>query len=218
MNWSLLWQSLPELLQGSVLNLFIAFWACCIGVCLSIPLALMERHSSRILKWGSLCYLTLFRGTPMIVQIMFVYYVLPQLGVTLPPLLAVIIAMGLNSAAYLSQIIYSGLEAVSAKQISAAKVLGMSRWQAYYYVILPQCFRKILPALGNETTTLLKDSSLASIVGIMELVKVGSVIRGRTFEPLTVLLGVALIYLVLVTALTFLFKQLEIRGQQACCV
>lgn len=217
-NWPLLIQSMPALLQGCLVNLQITFGACLIGFCGGVPLAFWERSGNRMLRSFAICYSTLFRGTPMVVQIMFAYYVLPQLGLSLPPLLAVIVAIGMNSAAYLSQILRAGLESIPKTQLQAAQALGMNSFQAYRYILFPQALRNVLPALGNEGITLLKDSSLASIVGVMEIVKVGSIIRGRTFEALTVLVGVAIVYLVLVSLLTWLTKICESWSKKSCSV
>jgi polar amino acid transport system permease protein len=215
-NWTLLIESLPGLLKGALVNINIAFFSLILGSILSIFLALMEESKRLILRRFSFFYSTIFRGTPMIVQIMFVFYGLPQLGIHLSPLVSVILAIGLNSAAYLSQVIRSGLKGISKMQYHSAKSLGMTTWQSYRYIIFPQCIRNILPALGNEGVTLLKDSSLASVVGVVEIVKLGAIIRGRTFEAFTVLLAVALVYLLMTTLLSLFIKTLEKRSEKPC--
>jgi His/Glu/Gln/Arg/opine family amino acid ABC transporter permease subunit len=215
-NFPLLLESLPTLLKASLVNVYIAFLAFIIGAFLSVPLALMEDSRYRLARAFSFTYCTFFRGTPMIIQIMFAFYALPQLGVDIPPLASVIFAIGINSAAYLSQVIRSGLRGISKKQFRAAKALGLSSWQAYRYVLFPQCLKNIFPSLGSEIITLLKDSSLASVVGVLEVVKLGAVIRGRTFEAFTVLFAVALVYLFLTSLLTFLIKIAEKRAEKPC--
>ena len=215
-NWTLLFGSLPDLLVCAGINIYIALCAVLIGSILGLCLALMEGSSSVLLKGAAIGYNTFFRGTPMIVQIMFVFYALPQLGVNMSPLTSVIAAIGLNSAAYLSQVLRSGFKSVPAKQMAAARSLGLSAQQAYRHVIIPQCLRNIFPALGNECITLLKDSSLASVVGIVEIVKMGAIIRGRTFEAFTVLLAVAIVYLFLTTLLSGGMKMVEAKMEKPC--
>ncbi len=218
MNWTIFWESIPALLQGCVINVYIAFFAFIIGITLAIPLALMERSSSFTLKSIALTYNTIFRGTPMLIQIFFGYYGLPLLGVTLPPLFVVIVTIGLNSGAYCSQIILAGLSAIPKDQFYAAKALSMSSYQSYRHVILPQCFRKMIPAGANEMINLLKDSSLASIVGIHEIVKVGTLIRGRTYETFAIFLGTAIIYISLTSLLSLCTKKAEKWSEKPCSV
>ena len=153
----------------------------------------------------------------MLVQMMFLFYVAPQLGIWLSPIMAAIVAMGMNSSAYLSQIIRVGFQSIDPIECQAARGLGMSRWQLLKQLIVPQSLRAILPALGNEATTLLKDSSLASVVGVMELTKAGALIRARTYDAFTTIFAVALVYLVLTLALAQIFHYLEKRGSKPCC-
>ncbi len=216
MNWLLFFQALPTLLKGCLINIEIASGSFAIGLFLSIFIALMERSSIWLIKGFALGYNILFRGTPIIIQIFFSYYILPSIGITLPPLILVILTIGLNSGAYLSQVIQSGLNSISKGQFSAAKALGMNTFQTYRYIIFPQCFRRMIPAFTNEIINLLKDSSLASVIGINEIVKTGAIIRGRTFEPFSVFLGIALIYLGMVGLLNLGIKQYERWSQKRC--
>ena len=147
----------------------------------------------------------------MLVQILFVYYVLPQFGVMIAPLWAASLAIGLNSAAYISQVIRSGIGAVPQGQVEAAKTLGFTSMQIWRFIIYPQAFRFALPALGNELVTLVKDSSLASIIGVMELSKEASIIRSRTYDAFSILLAVSMIYLSITSTLSFLLNKLEKR-------
>ena len=207
----LILESLPSLISGAWVSLQIAFFATWIDLTLGIASGCAERSQKKILRYSATTYATLFRGTPMLVQILFVYYVLPQFGIRISPFWAATLAIGLNSGAYISQIVRSGISSVQKGQWEAAHTLGLSRWQTVRYIIFPQALRIALPGLGNEWITLVKDSSLASIIGVMELSKEGSVIRSRTYDAFSILLAVSCIYLILTTTLSCIVRNLEKR-------
>ncbi len=201
-DFELIYHSMPYLLQGALMSIQIAFMAAAIGLVLGVPLAFAEQSRSFVMRVFVAAYVNLFRGTPMLVQILFIYYVLPQFGVIIPPLMTATLAIGLNSSAYISQIVRSGMNAVSYGQIEAAYTLGMSSFATKRYIIFPQAMKAALPALGNELVTLVKDSSLASIIGVMELSKEGSLIRSRTYDAFSILLAVSCLYLVMTSLLS----------------
>ena len=151
------------------------------------------------------------RGTPLLVQILFVYFVLPTVGVSLPAYASGILALTLNSAAYISEVIRAGILSIDAGQMEAARSLGMSYRQAMRRVILPQTFRRVVPPLTNEGIALLKDSSLVSVIGLTELARTGQELASRYAAPLTIWPLVALLYLALTFPLTQLAQELERR-------
>lgn len=208
---TLIWDSVPSLLYGTGVSLQITFIAACFGLTLGAIFGVAEKSKSRFMRFAIGTYVTLFRGTPMLVQILFIYYVLPQFGITLAPFWAASLAIGLNSCAYISQIIRVGINAVPKGQIEAAQTLGFTQLKTMRYIVFPQAFRVTLPALGNELITLVKDSSLASIIGVMELTKEASVIRSRTYDAFSILLAVSIIYLILTATLSFCIKKYETR-------
>jgi His/Glu/Gln/Arg/opine family amino acid ABC transporter permease subunit len=208
-DMELIWESLPALLQGAFLSLQITSIAAIFGLTLGSVLGLAETLPSRWIQVAVSAYVTLFRGTPMLLQILILYYVLPQFGLAIPAFWAASLAIGLNSAAYVSQILRSGISAVSKGQIEAAYTLGLSSFKTLRHIVFPQAFRTSIPALGNELITLVKDSSLASIIGVMELSKEASIIRSRTYDALSILLAVALIYLVLTSLVGFCVRKWE---------
>ena len=210
-DFKLLLANMPDLLRGLMVTLQIAGFGCGIGMGLGTLLGVMQALGPRIGRWSVTLYVTLIRGTPMLMQIIFVFYVLPEFGIRIPTFWAATIAIGLNSAAYISQVIRSGIASVSRGQIEAARVLGLSSGTIIYVIILPQAIRAVLPALGNEFITLVKDSSLASTIGVAELSKEGSLIRSRTLDALTVFFGVALLYLTVTTTLSLCVAYLEKR-------
>lgn len=214
-DFTLIWDSLPSLLHGALVSLQITSIAAFIGLTLGSVLGIAETSKSGLVSFAIGTYVTLFRGTPMLIQILFVYYVLPQFGLMIAPFWAASIAIGLNSAAYISQIIRAGVSAVSIGQVEAARTLGFTPFKTIRYIIFPQAFRITLPALGNELVTLIKDSSLASIIGVMELTKEASVIRSRTYDAFSILLTIAIIYLILTATLSFCLKKYEARLKNA---
>jgi ABC-type amino acid transport system permease subunit len=153
----------------------------------------------------------MIRGTPLLVQIYIVYFVLPAVGISLPPFVSGLVALSLNSAAYVSEIFRAGIQSIDAGQGEAARALGMSHVQAMRYIILPQTLRRVLPPLTNEAVALLKDSSLVSVVSLSELMRMGREIVTTSGAPTTVYLAVALLYLAMTLPLTALVRYLESR-------
>ncbi|MDR3624879.1 MAG: amino acid ABC transporter permease [Chlamydiales bacterium] len=208
-DFDLIWESVPALLHGALMSLLIASIATIIGVSLGTVIGFAENVKVKIVHMLTTAYVTLFRGTPMLVQILFVYYVLPQFGVTIAPFWSASLAIGLNSAAYISQVVRSGINAVPKGQVEAAHTLGFGPFTTIRLIVFPQALRVSLPSLGNELVTLIKDSSLASIIGVMELSKEASIIRSRTYDAFSILLAVALIYLALTATASFFMKKFE---------
>lgn len=212
---ALLGEALPLLLHSAVTTLLIALVASAMGLLLGVGLAIAQTHPSRFIRGLVALYVGFFRGTPMLVQILFAYYVLPEFGLMIPSLAVAIMAIGCNSGAYVSQIVRSGIDAVSKGQCEAASTLGMTPWQIRRYLVLPQAFRLMLPPLCSEFVTLVKDSSLASVIGVVELSKQASILRSTTYDAFTIMLCVSCIYLLLITSLTGLFSLIEKRMRHA---
>lgn len=208
---SLLQNSLPRLIEGAKVSLQIAALGCGIGLAFGSLLGVLHSGSQAILRVLVSLYVTLFRGTPMLVQIAFMYFVLPEIGIAVPAFWTAVIAIGLNSSAYISQIVRSGISSVGKGQIEAGRVLGLNNRDIMIYIVLPQALRVVIPALGNEFVTLIKDSSLASTIGVAELTKEGSIIRSQTFDVVTTYFGVALMYLIMTTTLSMAVNFLERR-------
>ncbi len=159
-------------------------------------------------------YITVIRGTPMMVQLLIIYYVVFA-SVNLSQILIAGAAFGLNSGAYVAEVFRSGINSVPKGQMEASRSLGMNNGQAMRTVIMPQALRNILPALGNEGISLLKETSVAGYIGVMDLTRAGDIIRGQTYDALLPLLVVAVIYLAIVLVLTYLIKRLERRLNSA---
>ena len=208
---NLIIEYLPLLLQGLVVTLEIAAISCCIGLILGTILALMQTSKNSLLSTFVTAYVVIIRGTPMLIQIFSAYFLLPQIGIYISAFWTAVIAIGLNSAAYISQIIKSGISSIGIGQIEAAKVLGFSTYDTIIYIILPQALRTTLPSLGNEFVTLIKDSSLASLIGVAELTKQGNFIKSKTFDAITVYFAIAVLYLIITSTISFLVARLEKR-------
>lgn len=211
---NLFYASLPLLLKGAGTSLVIAFGAMCIGLVGGTFLAIAQRSKFKLLYWFANTYITLVRGTPMLIQIWLMLTIFSALGLW-NVLLVAITAIGLNSAAYMSQTIRAGINAVSKGQIEAATVLGFNSTQTWRLIILPQAFRAILSPLSSEIITLIKDSSLASIIGVYELLKEGKTIITQTYEPFTVYCAVGLIYLCMTGLVSIIFNMIERKTSHA---
>lgn len=210
-DFSLIAASIPALIRGAMTTLQIASMSCLIGIGFGTLLGIAHSSSNWLSKAIIGSYVTLIRGTPMLIQIVFVFNVLPQLGISMSAYWAAVLAIGLNSSAYISQIVRAGIASVGKGQIEAGKVLGLSMPQITRYIVLPQAFALIIPSLGNELITLVKDSSLASIIGVMELTKEGSIITSRTLDALSIYTAVATGYLIITSALSLMVHFIEKR-------
>ncbi|HJZ23315.1 MAG TPA: amino acid ABC transporter permease [Candidatus Babeliales bacterium] len=208
---NLIINSLPALARGAWLSLQIGIFAAMIGFVLGTILGVIQSRHILVLNQLVTLYTTFMRGTPMLIQIAFAYFLLPQIGIPISAFWVAVIAIGLNSGAYVSHIVRSGIASIDKGQLEAARVLGLSTMQTIRYVILPQAISVVLPALGNELITMVKDSSLASTIGVMELTKEGSLIRSRTYDALSIYVGVMLFYLAMTMTLTYLLSFIEKR-------
>ncbi len=202
---------LPQLAEGAWVTIKITTVSIMIGLVIGVIMGLGRVSKNPIYKGFSTVYVEFIRGTPLLVQIMLVYYGIPALGINLPPYPAGILALSINSGAYIAEIVKAGIQSVHKGQMEAARSLGMTYLQAMRYVILPQAFRNVLPAIGNEFIALLKDSSLVSVIAIVELTRVGKQIYSMTFNAWTPLLGVALFYLLMTLPLSRLVQHAEKR-------
>ena len=199
------------LLQGLELTLAVSFSALLVSVVLGTGLGLLRFFRLPVLARLGNAYVDIVRGIPLIVLLSVVYYGLPTLGLTLPSFPAAVLALGLYSAAYTSEIVRGGLSSVPVGQIEAGRSLGLSRAQAVRHVVLPQAWRVALPALGNEFISLILGSSLASAVTLQELFSQGRYITNATYRQFEVYAVLAVIYFLLTFALTRVVRWLERR-------
>lgn len=211
-DFSVLKGYVPYILKGIYVTLLFTLVSALLGFMLGSILSLFKISDIKPLQWFATAYTSIFRGTPLLVQLMLIYYATPQLtGYDIPALLAAGLAFGLNSAAYLSETIRAGIMAVDKGQREAAIALGVPYRTMMIRIIFPQALRNILPALVNECVSLIKESSLVSVIGVTELMRRADVVRASTFRSFEALLLVAAIYYVLVLILTSFAKMLERR-------
>ena len=205
------------LVKGLGNTVLITLFALQLGIVIGVLIALVRVNYAQNEKKGPvirilnmLCglYLTIIRGTPMVVQLMIMYFVILASGA---PLVIAILSFGLNSGAYVAEVIRSGIQSVDRGQTEAGRSLGLSGRRTMIYIILPQAFKNVAPAIFNEFISLLKETSVAGYVGIQDLTKGGDIIRSITYDAFPPLLAVALIYLIIVIMLTQVLHVIERR-------
>ncbi|ERI94157.1 putative arginine ABC transporter, permease protein ArtQ [Clostridiales bacterium oral taxon 876 str. F0540] len=199
-------------LNGAKFTIILAFFTVLFGVVLGLLLALMRISKSKVLNLIASAYVEFIRGTPLMVQIFIIYYALPDLiGFNLPEMVSAILALSINSGAYVAEVIRAGIQAVDKGQMEASRSLGMPYGMAMRYIIIPQAIKNILPALGNEFITVIKESSVVSVIGIKELMYNADTVRGNTFRAFEPLIIAALMYFVMTFTLSKLMGKFERR-------
>lgn len=212
-----------QLADGLKVTMIITFFAVIIGICIGIVIAVIRSTYDKnieemkglkklilsFLNAVAKVYLTVIRGTPVVVQLMIMYYII--FASSTNGQLIAILAFGINSGAYVAEIFRSGIMSIDKGQFEAGRSLGFNFIQTMWYIIFPQAFKNVLPALANEFIVLLKETSVAGYVAITDLTRAGDIIRGRTFSAFMPLIAVALVYLVIVIILTWLVGRLERR-------
>jgi polar amino acid transport system permease protein len=205
------WESLPALLRGTAITLTI--WAICIsiGTLLGILLSLGRVYGNKVIYRFSTIYVEIFRGTPMLAQMLIIYLGLPDIGIIFQPIVAASIAIGLNTAAYQAEYFRGAIQTIPAAQMTAARSIGMSKTKAICYIILPQALRLSIPQWSNEVILELKFTSIAFAIGVPELMAQAKIIGFRTFRYSEIFAIAAFIYLFLVTIFTRLLDIFEKR-------
>lgn len=202
MDFELIEQSLPYLIQGALITIEITLMAVGIGFFIGLFAGIARICRIKALRIIATIYADCIRGTPLLVQIFLIYFALPMLIHTqINPFVAAVTACAINSGAYVSEIFRAGIQAIDQGQFEAGRSLGLSWWQTMYYIILPQAFHNILPPLGNEFITMLKDSSLVSIIGFEELTRRGQLIIAQTYASFEIWMTVAALYLIMTLAI-----------------
>ncbi|NLL02014.1 MAG: amino acid ABC transporter permease [Mollicutes bacterium] len=201
------------ILNGLKNTIIITIGALIIGIAIGILITIVQNNykankKNKLLYYLANLYVKIIRGTPVLLQLMIIYYIIFKSS-DISIIIIGIIAFGINSGAYVSEIFRTGIEAVDKGQMEAGRSLGLKYRQIMNYIILPQAFKISLPALGNEFVTLIKETSVAGYIGIIELTKSGDIIASRTYNYFFPLIITALIYLVLTLGITKLLKKLE---------
>jgi polar amino acid transport system permease protein len=218
--WYYMWINLPSLLLGALMTLLLTCIAIFDGIVLGTLIGVARVVHNKFLNIISGIYVDFIRGTPLLVQIFMIYFGIPPLlgviynhnvPVPIDPFVSAIIALSLNSGAYIAEIIRSGIQSIDKGQMEAARSLGMTYSQAMKSIVLPQAMKRVIPPLGNEFIAMLKDSSLVSVIGMEELVRKAQIIVTRTYRPTETWLEVGFIFLLLTIPFTRLVAKLEKR-------
>lgn len=208
MNYLL--EILPSLMSGLKMTLGVFFITIIGSVPLGIIVALGMKSPYFTIRWLINGYIWIMRGTPLLLQLIFVYYGLGMMGITFPRFEAAAIAFIVNYAAYLAEIFRGGLQAIPRGQYDAAKVLGFTRMQTFFKIILPQVIKIVVPSFGNEVINLVKDTSLVYVIGLGDLLRAGNIAASRDVTLIPYLL-VGLIYLLMTAVVTVLLRRSETR-------
>lgn len=212
MNFELIQHAFPILLLGAGVTIEITAVSVAIGLIIGLIVGILRIGQIKILRIIATIYADCIRGTPLLVQIFLIYFALPMItGHRVDPFFAAVTACGINSGAYVSEIIRAGIQSIDIGQMEAGRSLGLTWWQTMYHIILPQALRNILPPLGNEFIAMLKDSSLVSVIGFEELTRRGQLIIAQTYGSFEIWLTVAFLYLVMTLAISRLVSFLERR-------
>lgn len=212
-DWQAAIDSIPFLAKGISYTLMISFGGLAIGFLLGILFGLLSINKHWYFRWPATAYIEIFRGTPILVQVLFIFYGLPDLvGGPIDPLVAGIAAIALNSGAYISEVVRGGVQSIDRGQTEAGLSLGLSRTQSFWSIVWPQAFRRMIPPLGNQAIVSIKDTSLFSVIGVGELVRQGQVYIANTFTAFEVYFVVALMYLAITLSLSIVLRYMEKRG------
>lgn len=211
MNFSFLPKYQNFFLDGMKYTLILAFFTVILGSVFGLLLSSLRLSRHKGLKFLGASYVEFIRGTPLLLQLYVVYYGLPYIGIILPDFTAGIVALSVNSAAYISEIVRAGIQSVDKGQLEAARSIGMKKGMAMRYIIIPQAVKTILPALGNEFITIIKESSIVSIIGINDLMYNTDTVRGNTFRVFEPLMVAALLYFIMTFGLSKIIGLFERR-------
>lgn len=207
--FELIKKSLPTLLEGTFVTIKLTILILALGLVLGLIIAFFQTYGNKPVRLLVGIYDRIFRSVPELVLLLLVFYGLPNLGFRLSPFYAAVLALGLRSAAYMAQIFRGSFMSVGSDQLTAAYSLGMGEYKAFIYVIFPQAIRAFIPPFANEYAIILKDTSLAYAIGVVELLRHGQYIIAVEYKPLPIFLVIAAIYFVLTFGVTRLLKMLE---------
>ena len=210
-DWEIISESIPLLAEGLVVTLQVSALSAVLGLALGLVLGLGSLSRSRPLRWLVMAYVDFIRGTPLLIQIFLVFFALPMIGIRFDEFWAGVFALSLNASAFVAEVVRGGVGSIEKGQTEAAKAVGMRHSQILVYILLPQAYRQMVPPLTNELISLVKNSSLLSVISVYELTRAGQAIISVHFVPFEIYTLLALYYYVLIKALSWLSVQLERR-------
>lgn len=200
---------LVPLAEGSVWTLALFFCSAVLAVILGLVVCLCRLSRSPVLSRAARIYIDVIRGTPLLLQLFYIYYGLPELGIVINGFVAGVLGLTLNFGAYLAELFRSGIQSVDSGQYEAARALGLNRVQRLHRIVLPQALRTVFPALGNYALVLVKETSLVAVISVYELMRAGEMLAGATFQALTVYTLVGIIYFAMCSVLSHVFRRSE---------
>src|ERR1700722_15175253 len=200
-DWGAIWYAVPYMLQGTVVTLEISLLAMALASLVGLGMGLVSASDLRVAKAIIRAYVYFVRGTPALVQIFLVYFALPRIGFELSSFWSGVVALAFNSAGFIAEIVRAGLQSIDIGQTEAALSIGMTSRQSIMHILLPQSLRRITPPLTNEVITLIKSSSLLSVISITELTRSAQLIIAEHFVPFELYAALAVYYLVIISVL-----------------
>jgi His/Glu/Gln/Arg/opine family amino acid ABC transporter permease subunit len=210
-DWGAVWYAVPYMLRGTVVTLEISFWAMLLATAVGVVMGLISVSDLWLLKAIVRGYVYFVRGTPALVQIFLVYFALPRIGFELSSFWSGVVALAFNSAGFIAEIVRAGLQSIDVGQTEAALSIGMTGRQSIVHILLPQSLRRITPPMTNEVITLLKNSSLLSVISVTELTRAAQLIIAERFVPFELYAALAVYYLVIISVLSRFSEYIEQR-------
>ncbi|MDN6195254.1 MAG: amino acid ABC transporter permease [Atopostipes suicloacalis] len=222
-DFTSVWPWIPTFIEGTIVTIVLSLTTVLLGSLIGLVSVLMTQSKIRILNWIASIYRNIIRGTPVLLQLFFWLYALPMIGIRFSNISALgatygsrefitaVAALAVNSGAYVSELLRGGLESVDKGQVEAGRALGLSKRETMFSIVIPQAIRTILPGLGNEFITMIKESSIVSVVGVFDVMYTSNVVKASTYSIFEPLIVVGIIYFILTYSLSFLMKKLEKR-------
>ncbi|MFW5489606.1 MAG: amino acid ABC transporter permease [Desulfovibrio sp.] len=212
---SVVWDTIPMLMRGVKLTILITLGGLSLGFALGVVAGFMKLSRNWFSHKISIIYIECIRGTPMLVQAMFLYYGIPMaLGIRIPPLTAGIIIIAINSGAYIAEIVRGAIQSINTGQMEAGRSIGLTHFQTMRFIIWPQALKRMIPPLGNQFIISLKDTSLLMVIGVGELLRTGQEIVAVNFRAFEVYFAVAIVYLVMTLSIARTLRVVEKRMNQ----
>jgi glutamine transport system permease protein len=209
---SVVWDTIPMLMRGVKLTILITVGGLSLGFVLGVLAGMMKLSRKWIVSRAAIVYIECIRGTPMLVQAMFLYYGVPMaLGIRIPPLTAGIVIIAVNSGAYIAEIVRGAVQSINVGQTEAGRSIGLTRSQTMRYIVWPQALKRMIPPLGNQFIISLKDTSLLMVIGVGELLRTGQEIVAVNFRAFEVYFAVAIVYLAMTLSIARALRLVERR-------
>ncbi|WP_052226531.1 amino acid ABC transporter permease [Microbacterium mangrovi] len=209
-DWGVVQSNFPRLLEGLWVTIEISLIVIVLSMILSIPVALMRMSHIDVVRWAAQLYIEVFRCTPLLVQLFWVYYALPALtGITIPGPVSAVMALTANLTAFMAEALRSGFQAVPVEQVEAGQMLRLTRWEQIRYIIVPQALRQQLPVILSLNISLFKDTALVSTIAVADLMFTANMIASETYRSLEILTTAALMYFVIAFPVSLILSRIE---------